>query len=87
MEMRILVGHDIGKTGALGGFGPMFNTVVESLQNVFRELWWMRVSRLDNAPLRLGEFVITEAYQIHHDPFGGQCRDGMQVYRNPWSRV
>jgi hypothetical protein len=62
VEMRVFVGHYIGEAGALGGLRPMLEAVVKGLQNVFRKLWWMRISRFDSAPLRVGEIVIADSF-------------------------
>ncbi len=35
MEKRILVGHNIGEAGGMGGFGPMLKTIVKGLQKIF----------------------------------------------------
>jgi hypothetical protein len=87
VEMGILVGHDIGKTGAAGGLRPMLKAVIQGLQEVFRELRRIRISRLDGASLGVGEFVMAEPHQIHHDPFGGKRDDRMQMRGNPRRRV
>jgi len=85
--MRVFVGHYTGEAGALGGLRPMLEAVVKGLQKVFRKLWWMRISRFDSAPLRVGEFVIAEAHEIHHDPFGSKRDDRGQMRGNSRRRV
>ena len=54
-ETRVLVGHYIGQTGALGGFRTVLEAVVKGLQEAFRELWRTRINCLDSAPLRGSE--------------------------------
>ena len=85
--MRVFVGHYIGKACAMGGLRPMLEAVVKGLQNVFRKLWWMWISRFDSAPLRVSEFVIAEAHEIHHDPFRSKRDDRVQMRGNSRRRV
>jgi hypothetical protein len=87
VETGILIGHYVGEAGALGGLRPMLQAVVKGLQKVFRKSRWMRKSRFDSLALRIGEFVIAEAHQVHHYPFGSKCGDGVQMRGDSRRRV
>ena len=43
----------------------------------------MRKSRFDSLSLRIGEFVIAEAHQVHHYPFGSKCGMGCRCAEIP----
>lgn len=45
------------------------------------------MSRFDSVPLRIGEFIIAKANQVHHHAFGSRCSDGVQMRWNSRRRV
>src|ERR1700754_3029397 len=53
VEMWVLVGHDIGKTGALGCSRAMIEAVIERLEKLFGETGRVRIGRLDRFAFRL----------------------------------
>ena len=66
---------------------PGKRLITKAGSTLFRKLWWMRISRFDSAPLRVSEFVIAEAHEIHHDPFRSKRDDRVQMRGNSRRRV
>ena len=43
------------------------------------------MSRFDSVPLRIGEFIIAKAHQVHHHAFGSKVRWGADARKFPAS--
>lgn len=71
----------------MSGLRPTLQTVVKGLQKVLRKSWWMRMSRFESIPLRMGELIIAKAHKVHHNACGSKCGDGVQMHGNSRRRV
>jgi hypothetical protein len=81
-ELRILVGEHVGLDVAEGGMRLMPDAVVEGLDDVFLEAAAARMRLHHRLALRVGEFGVGNAQDVHLHASRHQCDHRVHVVRN-----
>src|SRR5260370_10031710 len=87
VEMRLLVGDDIGLDVAEGRIRLVLDAVVEGLDDVFFEVLSAGMRLHDRLAFDVAEFGIAQPQDVHLDTCGNERDDRMQVLRNPGRSV
>lgn len=87
MEMRILIGKNIGFDVTERRLRPVLDTVVEGLEDIFLEVRWAWMRRNYGAALSVGELLVVDFENVHFHARGDKGDDRMHVRGDSGSRV